>query len=1389
MSDTWDLKTLLKANKLFGKLSLTEKLICSCLANCYLEMDSVQLGWLIKDLAKKEVLNESLTDEQVSDLLLKLVSKKVLIENSGRFMIADCYFSAAYFFPLFINIEKFALSIHNYACSSDFSFEFSSRQNYFSKILMNLIIGSLDEELLSNFDYSFLNNTSEIPILNKVLEPFNEETFELLPEISQIFLLNYAIYYELLTFKKVISIEDHSIISYFMKPKWYKSELFLNYASHNLALYLIFKGNFERAKSYIDISTSLEAQGINAVYVYLFHGCSDALVVFKEALKQLQKQKSKRNITFYSLADIFYSITLLQEGSSDSFYEAKKYMEKIDKVNIIFKPIYQIIHEFYASRIIGKYSTEIVTDCLLKDNCAFFTWLTCFISYWLGYPTKENYEKPLELLINITKQSEMSLPLAETLNLAKKLNKNIEKKDEEFLEDWKNNYIIPFVDRVEQKQKWEFVLDELTKKLNLSSGISESSVRLIWDLRLNIDERSVILFPKEQQKLKNGSWSIGKPISLDTFFEDINPYPEYFTEQDKLIYKSLQRSRHWLTGNIDSLWDLLPLLINCPKVFLNENYESPVEVLRGNPVLMFCENEDGLSFSFQPAYNNEKIIAIMENEKRIRVYEFSEKQIIAANILAKQSVFPKTSLNRIKEILTALNTIMPVHTTVDNTQSITPIASIAASSSIYADLEPIGSGLKVSFYTKPFGTKGPSYIPGLGESNIFTEIAGQNLHTKRDLALEKKYYDEIIKKSSLLSSEINEDCSGIFPTPESSLELLLSLKDINELIIEWPENTKPKKVISANFSNFSFRVNNVKDWFSLEGELKIDENHVIDLQKILKHYQKGSRFIQIDDSQFLAITEEFRKQIEDIQAFTVYDDQRNLFHNSVIKIMDEILSKGGQLTFDKNWHEMLNHIKHASEKTFKIPQEFKAELRNYQIEGFNWLSRMSYLNMGSCLADDMGLGKTIEALSIITSRASLGPAFVLAPTSVCSNWYYECKRFAPTLNPILFAQSERKEIINNLSNNDLIICSYGVLQREIEDLAEVNWSTVVLDEAQAIKNMATNRSQAAMLLKGSFKMIMTGTPIENHLGELWNLFRFLNPGLLGSINSFNEKFAIPIQSFNDKKAQERLKKLVQPFILRRTKSQVMKDLPPRTEVTLNVELSQEEADLYESIRREAIDKINNAKNSKTDSKPMVVLAEIMRLRRLCCNPSLVMPNMKIKSSKLCLLESITEELLASGHKALIFSQFVDHLTIIRKFFDEKGYQYQYLDGSTTIRARNKAIKDFQNGIGDFFLISLKAGGQGINLTAADYVIHMDPWWNPAVEDQASDRAHRIGQTKPVTIYKLITSNTIEEKIVQLHGKKRDLADGLLEGTDITGRISTNELISLINNSAINKIID
>ncbi|MEO0685618.1 MAG: DEAD/DEAH box helicase, partial [Cyanobacteria bacterium J06649_11] len=444
----------------------------------------------------------------------------------------------------------------------------------------------------------------------------------------------------------------------------------------------------------------------------------------------------------------------------------------------------------------------------------------------------------------------------------------------------------------------------------------------------------------------------------------------------------------------------------------------------------------------------------------------------------------------------------------------------------------------------------------------------------------------------------------------------------------------------------------------------------------------------------------------------------------------------------------------------ELPSTLQAELRDYQIEGFNWLSRLAYWGVGACLADQMGLGKTLQALALILQRAVQGATLIIAPTSVCMNWISEAGKFAPTLNVIQFGSGNRQKLLDKLQPLDMLVCSYGLLQQEevAQMLSQVKWQTIVLDEAQAIKNIATKRSQAAMNLQSEFKLITTGTPVENHLGELWNLFRFINPGLLGSKESFNQSFAVPSEKFQDKQARQRLKKLIQPFLLRRTKTQVLSELPSRTEITLHVELSQEEMAMYEALRQQAITKLADS-DATAGHKHLQVLAEIMKLRRACCHSKLVMPDAPLPSAKLQLFGEVLAELLENRHKALVFSQFVDHLEIIRNFLEEQSIDYQYLDGSTPTKERKKRVDAFQGGEGDVFLISLKAGGTGLNLTAADYVIHMDPWWNPAVEDQASDRAHRIGQQRPVTIYRLVTKDTIEDKIVDtrhLHKKCRDV---------------------------------
>jgi SNF2 family DNA or RNA helicase len=399
---------------------------------------------------------------------------------------------------------------------------------------------------------------------------------------------------------------------------------------------------------------------------------------------------------------------------------------------------------------------------------------------------------------------------------------------------------------------------------------------------------------------------------------------------------------------------------------------------------------------------------------------------------------------------------------------------------------------------------------------------------------------------------------------------------------------------------------------------------------------------------------------------------------------------------------------------------------------------------------------------------------------VCHNWEVELTRFAPTLNVHrLSAASDRAALVAGLSPGDVLVASYGLLHQESEQLAGRSWRMVVFDEAQALKNTETKRAQASQRIDAAFRVALTGTPIENYLDELWSLFNTINPGLLGSRDAFQKRFVTPIESGRGGNARETLRALIRPFILRRTKSAVLSELPPRTELTVEVEQPEEERAFYEALRRKALEALETLPEDAAGQRRIHILAEITRLRRACCHPRLIDPETRLAGAKLAVFLDLIDELVRNRHKALVFSQFVGHLEIVRQALEQRGVRYQYLDGGTPARQREQRVSAFQGGDGELFLISLKAGGVGLNLTAADYVIHLDPWWNPAVEDQASDRAHRIGQQRPVTVYRLIVRDSIEEQIVRLHRTKRDLAADLLEGTELSGRLSAEDLLDLI----------
>ena len=484
-----------------------------------------------------------------------------------------------------------------------------------------------------------------------------------------------------------------------------------------------------------------------------------------------------------------------------------------------------------------------------------------------------------------------------------------------------------------------------------------------------------------------------------------------------------------------------------------------------------------------------------------------------------------------------------------------------------------------------------------------------------------------------------------------------------------------------------------------------------------------------------------------------------------------------KLNVDPELKEIRQRIIDSSEYKPDIPDTLKATLREYQKEGFQWIARLNSWGAGALLADDMGLGKTVQTIAYLLFKAKEGPALVVAPASVAPNWKTEFEKFAPSLNvEILNFSQNRSLCIADAKAGDVIITTYGLLLSVKDEITSKQWTTAVLDEAHVIKNRGAKTSGVAMQLKTKYRIMLTGTPVQNHLGELWNLFQFVNPGLLGSYDDFSRRFILPIETAGDKARQKDLDRLVHPFMLRRTKEKVLAELPEKTEIYQTVDLSDEEMAVYEIIREKAEQMLESEGSEKVSIN---TLAEITRLRQAACSAALVEKQWKGKTSKVEARLEALEPIVESGDSVLVFSQFTSFLSIVKKALDKAKVPYLYIDGSVSVKERQKLVEQFQKGECPVFVISLKAGGLGLNLTHANYVFHLDPWWNPAIEQQATDRAYRIGQHNAVTVYHFLSAGTIEEKIKRLHDRKRDLADNVLDGTDMSGKITGRQLLEMI----------
>ncbi|RKH23894.1 DEAD/DEAH box helicase [Corallococcus praedator] len=691
-----------------------------------------------------------------------------------------------------------------------------------------------------------------------------------------------------------------------------------------------------------------------------------------------------------------------------------------------------------------------------------------------------------------------------------------------------------------------------------------------------------------------------------------------------------------------------------------------------------------------------------------------------------------------------------------------------------------GGGVRLELRLRPL-PDGPSFLPGEGPRDVHVRRGTASFHAVRDFGRELAAASALQAQLPLHSAEPQDQpFCFLFHSAQGGLAVLAVCADFEPRPeLEWV-GPSMRLVEKRGAQDLKVVLQRKRDWFGVLGGLAV-EGERVELARLLDAARRKERFVQVDANTWVEIEAALREHLEKLSDHTYASRHGLEVGPSAAEALAGLGSAGADIDADASWKTLVERIFAAKELKPKVPASLKTELRDYQHEGFRWLTRLASWNAGGVLADDMGLGKTVQALAVLLERAKLGPALVLAPTSVAFNWRDEAKRFAPSLKVTLFSETEdRGGTLERLGPRDVLVLSYGLLTRDVERLAAQRFATIVFDEAQTLKNAATHRFRAARALQGDFKFALSGTPLENNLGELWALFAVVFPGLLGSLEAFRARFAAPIERQVDPTAAPALARVLQPFLLRRTKAQVEAQLPPRTDVHVPVVLSAPEWTLYEDARLAALSDLETRKPKlKEQERRIEVLAALTRLRLLASHPRLYDPVSKLESSKLERFMELIQELREEGHRALVFSQFTSHLALVREVLDAQGIAYEYLDGQTPAGARADRVRAFQEGDAPLFLISLKAGGFGLNLTAATSVIHLDPWWNPAVEDQASDRAHRIGQQRPVTVYRLVARGTIEEQMLALHEHKRALVAGVLEGKDAAGRLSTQQLLGLL----------
>lgn len=895
---------------------------------------------------------------------------------------------------------------------------------------------------------------------------------------------------------------------------------------------------------------------------------------------------------------------------------------------------------------------------------------------------------------------------------------------------------------------WKRFLHAL--KLNPTS-IDTATQRLFFGVQLN-GER-VVVRAVQQQRQPNGTWTEGRQASPLKLLRARD-----CAEQDRPVLEAMALiSRTASARPVTADIGLLRSLVEHPFVRHDDTGDA-IRISEQNVDVALIEQPEGLlprvSLSGARVAVGDRArdaSYLIHHNTSDAMLVFSAltpglRRLLAA-LANFHGVLPAESYSQLAPWLASLRQVARV-----TTPTVLRGTERPAPTKLLMRITPgIDQGIDIALMTRAL-PMAPLWPPGQGPELAYSLEDGRQVFARRDLHAERDNAKRVIETLALDTLLRLEPFAYRIEDNQTALALLSSAARLHEQIdIEWAERARQLSIVGAlRVADLKIELFQKGQWFTVEGGARHAAADIA-IGRLLDAVRRGERFVVVNGRDHLEIEQDLFERLQRAQLCTNESVREPSMSTAAAPFWNAALGTATQVSSSA-----------APAPETPLPEAWNARLRSYQKDGVARLIAQSTWAPGACLADEMGLGKTVQAIALLEARAALGPALVIAPTSVVNQWCEELARFAPSLKVHLQQSRKGRKQRTTLGPRDVVVISYDVLLRDQERLHALPFATQIVDEAQMVKNARTQRAQAVAKVNAQFTVALSGTPIENRLADLWSLFQLVAPGLLGSWARFRARFAVPIERYENAERAAALRQLVAPFILRRTKNQVALELPSRTEVTHMIELSPAEQDLYAAAVRQARRSIGKRRGDNANHR-VQILAELTKLRQLACHPRLVIDDERLESSKLHALMQLLDDILPRGHRALIFSQFTRHLALVQEALQRAAVASLYLDGATPAAERTRLVKRFQQREAQVFLISLKAGGTGLNLTAADYVVHLDPWWNPAAEDQASDRAHRIGQTQPLTIVKLVSQGTIEEKVLALHGQKRRLAEAVLAG--------------------------